>query len=739
MNKTLLVCVCFALFFAGAFLIPMAAQAAVGVAPSSLSFGTVTVNTKSAAVTVVVTNENRHSVSINGVSSTLSEFIVTGPALPITLSGHTSASFQVVFKPNAAQSFSGNILVSYIHQNGSTSTDTVAVTGSGKASAPSQTYLLSASSSSLSFGNALVGSTASQALTLTNSGTGSVTISQAAITGTGFSFSGCSGTVTVAAGQTMPLTVNFAPASAGSAAGSLSIVSNATNSPTAISVSGTGIQPQISVSPASASFGSVMVGSSGSLAFAIKNTGTSTLNVTQATLAGSGFTLTGIAVPLSIAPAASSTFTLGFTPASASTFSGSLTLASNAPGSPLVIAIAGTGVAQTLQLSATPASIAFGSVATGTSTTQTVTLKNPGNASVSVSQITESGTGFTATAPTLPLTLAAGASTSFTVTFNPATASSLTGSVTVTSTAANSPATVSLSGTGIQPQIAVVPASVSFSNVTVGVTNTQSVTIRNAGTASLSVTQATLAGTGFSLTGLSVPLSVAAGGSSVFTVGFNPASASSFTGSLTLVSNAPSSPLVVALAGNGVAATLLITPTPSSLSFGSVNTGTSTMQAVTLANTGNASVTISQLAETGAGFTVSGCATPVTLAAGQSTSFNVTFDPATTGSLSGNVTVTSNASNSPQVVSLLGTGTAVTAYSVALSWTASSSSYSGFNVYRGSQSGGPYAKVNTSLVPSASYSDPSVVAGDTYYYVATEVDTTGVESSYSTQVSAVIP
>jgi len=717
----------------------MPVQAAVGVAPSSLSFGSVAVNTKSAAITVVVTNENRHSVSINGVSSTLSEFIVTGPAMPIKLAGHASASFQVVFAPNAAQSFSGNILVSYIHQDGDTSTDSIAVTGTGQASAPSQTYLLSASTSSLSFGNALVGTTASQGMTLTNSGTGSVTVSQAAISGTGFSFSGCSGAVTVAAGQTLPLTVNFAPASAGSAAGSLSIVSNATNSPATISVSGTGVQPQLSVSPASASFGNVMVGSSGSLGFTIKNTGTSTLNITQAALAGTGFTLTGLTVPLSIAPAASSTFTLGFTPASVSTFSGSLTLASNAPGSPLVIAIAGTGAAQTLQLSATPASLSFGNVATGTSTTQTVTLTNSGNASISISQISETGTGFTASAPTLPLTLAAGASTSFTVTFDPATATSLTGSVTITSTAANSPSTVSLSGTGIQPQIAVVPASVSFSNVTVGVTNTQSVTIRNAGTASLNVTQATLAGTGFSLTGLTVPLSIAAGGSSVFTIGFTPASASSFSGTLTLVSNAPTSPLVVALAGTGVSPTLLITPTPTSLSFGSVNTGTSTMQAVTLANTGNASVTISQLAETGAGYTVSGCATPVTLAAGASTSFNVTFDPATTGSLSGNVTVTSNASNSPQVVSLSGTGTAPASYSVGLSWTPSSSSYSGFNVYRGSQSGGPYAKVNASLVPSASYSDPSVVAGDTYYYVATEVDTTGVESAYSTQVSAVIP
>jgi hypothetical protein len=325
------------------------------------------------------------------------------------------------------------------------------------------------------------------------------------------------------------------------------------------------------------------------------------------------------------------------------------------------------------------------------------------------------------------------------VTFDPATTGSLSGSVIVTSTAANSPATISLTGTGVQPQISVIPASVSFSNVTVGTTNTQSLTIQNAGNANLSVTQAALAGTGFTLAGLTVPLTVAPGASSVFTIGFAPASASTFSGSLTLVNNSPTSPLVVALAGTGISPTLQITPTPSSLSFGSITMGTSTTQNVTLANTGNASVTLSQITETGAGFALSGCSLPLTLAAGQSTSFNVTFDPATTGSLSGSVTVTSNAANSPQVISLTGTGTAAVAYSVDLTWTPSSSSYSGFNVYRGSQSGGPYTKVNPSLIPSASYTDSSVAAGDTYYYVATEVDTTGMESAYSSPVSAVIP
>jgi len=673
------------------------------------------------------------------VSSSLSQFIVTGPALPITLSAHASASFQVVFAPNGAQSFSGKIVVTIIRQDGDTSTDSITATGTGTSPAPAQTYLLSANNASLSFGNALVGSSGSQSVALTNGGTGSVTISQAAISGAGFSFSGCSGAVTLPAGQSLALTVNFAPASAGSATGSLSVISTATNSPATISLTGTGVQPQIVVSPSSPGFGSLAVGKSTTQVVTIENPGTATLTVTQATLAAPGFSIAGLTLPLSIAPGASSTFTLGFAPASAGTLSGTLTLVSNAPNSPLVVSLTGTGVAQTLQLSVAPSSLTFGNIATGTSTTQTVTLANTGTTSVSVSQISETGAGFTATGFTLPLTLASGASTSFTVTFDPTTTGSLSGSVTITSTAANSPATIPLAGTGVQPQISVIPASVSFSNVTVGATNTQSVTIQNTGTSNLTVNQGTLAGTGFTLTGLAVPLSVAPGTSFVFTIGFTPASASSFSGSLTLVNNSPTSPLVVALAGTAVSPIFQITPTPSSLSFGSITTGTSTTQNVTLANTGNASVTISQITETGAGFALSGCALPLTLAAGQSTSFNVTFDPTATGNLSGSVTVASNAANSPQVISLTGAGTAAVTYLVDLTWTPSSSSYSGFNIYRGSQSGGPYTKVNPSLIPSASYTDSSVAAGDTYYYVATEVDTTGMESAYSSPVSAVIP
>jgi hypothetical protein len=78
-------------------------------------------------------------------------------------------------------------------------------------------------------------------------------------------------------------------------------------------------------------------------------------------------------------------------------------------------------------------------------------------------------------------------------------------------------------------------------------------------------------------------------------------------------------------------------------------------------------------------------------------------------------------------------------HSVTLTWNSSTShSISGYNVYRSSGSGGSYIKLNTSPIPTTSYLDSSVVAGQTYFYVATTVQN-ATESSYSAQTVAVIP
>jgi invasion protein IalB len=192
------------------------------------------------------------------------------------------------------------------------------------------------------------------------------------------------------------------------------------------------------------------------------------------------------------------------------------------------------------------------------------------------------------------------------------------------------------------------------------------------------------------------------------------------------------------------AATLTVT-TPgqlsagaSTVSFGNVNVGSSSMQSVTLTNTGGSNVSISNETISGAGFSVNGISIGLILSSGGSVTMNVTFAPAASGSVTGSVIIASNASNSPLTISLSGAGVVAT-HSAALTWTASTSVVVGCNVYRGSTSGGPYTKLNSSLDASTTFTDSSVLSGQTYYYVVTAVDSNNVESTYSNQVTAVIP
>jgi fibronectin type 3 domain-containing protein len=88
---------------------------------------------------------------------------------------------------------------------------------------------------------------------------------------------------------------------------------------------------------------------------------------------------------------------------------------------------------------------------------------------------------------------------------------------------------------------------------------------------------------------------------------------------------------------------------------------------------------------------------------------------------------------------LSGTGVQLIAHSAALSWTASTSVVAGYNVYRGTVSGGPYSKLNSSLIGPTTYTDSTVQSGQTYFYVVTAVDASNVESAYSNTISAIIP
>lgn len=413
------------------------------------------------------------------------------------------------------------------------------------------------------------------------------------------------------------------------------------------------------------------------------------------------------------------------------------------------------------QLTVNPSSANFGTVQVGTNSTQGLALGNSGKSDLTVSQGAVTGKGFTLSSPALPLTLHAGQNAIFSVIFAPGSSGSVSGSLSlVTSTLAihdrsgkhnstsNTTTTVSLTGTGATPTASAAtpttatpgallanPAALGFTGVQVGSSQAQSAALSNSGGSTVTISKATATGSGFTLSGLTLPLTLPAGQSVTFSVIFAPLSAGSTSGSISVSSDASTPTTAISLSGTGMPQGQLAV-NPGSTDFGSVTVGTSKTQSGTLSASGS-SITLSSASVTDSEFSLSGITLPLTLAAGQSVPFTLTFAPRASGTAAAALSFTSNAANSP-AETLTGTGVAAPQHQVDLSWNASAA-VAGYNVYRGNQTGGPYTKLNPVLDASTSYTDSSVLGGQNYYYVTTSVNSSGTQSAYSNEIQAVIP
>lgn len=178
---------------------------------------------------------------------------------------------------------------------------------------------------------------------------------------------------------------------------------------------------------------------------------------------------------------------------------------------------------------------------------------------------------------------------------------------------------------------------------------------------------------------------------------------------------------------------------PTSVSFGTVMVGQASSQALTITNTGGENVIVTAVSTNGAGVGLSGISTPLTLAPNQSSTFNVTFNPTSSGSVSGAVYLTNNGSTASVTIPVTGTGATAPTHQVVLGWSASSSQVIGYYPYRGTVTGGPYTKLLSSPTSQTSYIDLNVQAGDTYFYVVTSVGADMVESTFSNEAKASVP
>ncbi len=309
---------------------------------------------------------------------------------------------------------------------------------------------LKVSPASLSFGNVTVGKNGSLSETVTNTGGTAITISQAKVTGAGFSVSGVTLPVTLTTNQAATFTVKLVPTLAGSASGTLTLVSDASNSPLNVALSGTGVTGgALAANPASLSFGNIAVGSTSSISETVTNTGGATVKISAASVSKASFSVSGLTLPATLTTNGSVTFTVIFKPASAGAVSATLALVSDTSNSPLNVALSGTGAAPG-QLSVSPATLNFGNVVVGANTSLSGTLSAT-SASVTVSSASVNSSEFALSGITFPKTIAAGQSAPFTVTFTPTAAGTANANLTFASDATNAPTEQALTGTGTPP------------------------------------------------------------------------------------------------------------------------------------------------------------------------------------------------------------------------------------------------------------------------------------------------
>ena len=200
----------------------------VTASPGALSFGSVTTGTTSAAQTVTVSNPTGSAATVSSIAAS-GDFSQTNTC-GSSIAANGSCTVSVKFAPTATGTRTGNLTV-----NAGGVTNTVSLTGTGTAPGP----VLGATPASLSFAGTAVGSSsAAQAVTVTNSGTSAAAVSGVTVTGDFSQTNNCS---SVATGSSCTVNVTFKPTTSGTRTGTLTVTSNANNSPATVSLAGSGI------------------------------------------------------------------------------------------------------------------------------------------------------------------------------------------------------------------------------------------------------------------------------------------------------------------------------------------------------------------------------------------------------------------------------------------------------------------------------------------------------------------
>ena len=414
------------------------------------------------------------------------------------------------------------------------------------------------------------------------------------------------------------------------------------------------LTPNIALSSTTAAFANQPINASATLPVTLTNSGDAPLAISDIAITAGVFSLGTSASPCPAAPAtlaigAACELEIVFEPTQFIAYTGTITITDDAPtaGSVQTITLSGTGAAAlTVTVSG---SGTVTSAPAGISCPTTCSATFAGNSAVVLTATASTGSTFT----------------SFSAPCTPANPQPTPPTCTVTMSAAETvTATFNTTAAGT---IMIAPPALTFGSQAVGTTSaTQTVTASNTGGAAVTFTSIVTSGDFAGATLAQCPSIAVEATPCVFQISFKPTAAGTRTGAITFTDNATGSPQTVTLTGTGTSGTATLTVTPSSLTFGSqALTTTSAPLSVTVTNTSTAAVNFNGVTITGAnagdfavpaGTSGAACSATGTLAAGASCTINVLFTPGAAGARAATLNIADNATGSPQMVALSGTG-----------------------------------------------------------------------------------
>ncbi len=530
----------------------------------TVNFGAVAVG-QTASTSVTLVNQGSAAVEISQLNMTGQSFSLGGSSsLPVTVAANGSLALTLHFNPAATGAATGQLTITSNSSAGNSLA--VGLNGTG---VPVLSGLTCANGSITGAGTDICSVTLNAAADSGGLGV-NLTSSNSAVA--------VPASVTIAAGATgTEFTASVSPVTSVQAA-TLSATVGGVAETFALQL-GASI-PTLGISASSLAFGSVAVNSAVTQPLTLSSTGTVPVTVSAAALSGNSFSLSGEGLPVTLAPGQTATMNVQFNPTAAGAAAGQLTLTSNSlTGSTTAISVSGTGVPVLNGLSCSSGSIAG---------------SGPDNCTVTLNTAAAGG-GFTVSlASDNPLvvvpatvTVAAGAiSASFTATVSPV---SSTESATLTANAGGVSENFALQLT-VGPTLSLSTTSVDFGDVGVNAPATQTVTLASTGGAAVTIDASSLSGSGFAASGPTFPLTLPPNQTATLSVQFDPTTAGTTTGQLTLSSNSvDGASKRIRLRAKGV-------PVLNGLSC--------TSGSMTGAGTDNCTMTLNAAADSG-GFTVS--------------------------------------------------------------------------------------------------------------------------------------